>query len=206
VDSAAPDTLLAGIPSFGKTTVAIETSFDARETTALFLNGANPKSRDEYESAGRNAVRLLVRPDSVDAFRLRGVVDDGLWAQMRSQGQPGFGPLFPGLLPSQVAVIAADYSVIVWWAGAMTSCAESVAAMQAINPDPESAAFQHARADLAKKLRDIASDTRDEFGQPWGLVAMDQVSGSRAAAKAQISGARFALARTRQEAPAAATG
>jgi len=204
-----PDTLAAGVENFGRTMVYAETSYSAAITPFLFLNGADAKAVDEYDRAGRAAIRLLAPPDADDAFRLRGVSDDGLWAQMRDKGQFNFQPLFPDLTAGEVQAIATDYTVIVWWSKAMSDCANSVARMHALlalNPDPESAAFQSARKDLAKKLADITSNTKDEFGQPWGLVAMDQVSGRRASARMQVSGPHLALARTRGEAPAGATG
>jgi hypothetical protein len=209
LDAGAPDTLAAGAQNFGRTMVYAETSYNAAIAGFLFLNGAAPKTLNDYDNAGRAAIRLLVRPDADDAFRLRGVSDDGLWAKMRDQGQFNFKPLFPGLTEVQIAAIAEDYVVIVWWSKAMSDCAQSVARMQsllALDPNPESSPFQAARKDLAKKLADITSDTKDEFGQPWGLVAMDQVSGKRASARLQIVGPHLALALTRQAAPAGATG
>jgi hypothetical protein len=97
-------------------------------------------------------------------------------------------------------VIVSDYSVIVWWTGAMSSCAQRLAAMQAqiaVNPDPGTPHFQALRADLARHLADVASQTKDEFGQPWGLIAMDRACGGRAAASMQIAGSRVSLAATR---------
>jgi len=209
LDAGAPETLLAGIEDFGQTMVYAETSYSADSTPALFLNGADPKPKEEFESAGREAIRLLVRTGAADAFRLRGVADDQVWAQMCDAGQFNFAPLFPDLPQPQVLVIAADYSVIVWWAAAMSACAKSVAAMNSLlatNPDPESPQFLALRADLAKTLANVTANTKEEFGQPWGLVAMDKVSGNRAAAKVQIVGAGFAVARNSKGVLAAAAG
>jgi hypothetical protein len=209
LDAGTADRVLAGIADFGRTMVYAEASYGADVTPALFLNGADPKPQEEFESAGREAIRLLVRPGAADAFRLRGVADDQLWARMGAAGQFNFTPLFPDLSQLQIQAIASDYSVIVWWAEAMSECARRVAAMHSLlaaNPDPESRQFMALRADLAKKLADVTSNTRQEFGQPWGLVAMDRVSGSRAGAKVQIAGARFALARNRKNGLAATAG
>jgi hypothetical protein len=205
LDAGAPATLVAGISDFGKTMVYAETSYGAAVAPALFLNGADPKPQDEFESAGRQAIRLLVRPDAADAFRLRGA-DDQMWPQMSAAGQFNFAPLFPDLSAPQIGAIVSDYTLIVWWAGAMSACAKSVAAMNSqisADPDPQSPQFLKLRADLAKTLANVTSNTRDEFGQPWGLVAMDRVSGSKAAARVQIAGARFAFVRSRQEVTAA---
>jgi len=206
-DAGPANLLPAGIDDFGQTTVYAETSYDDDLAPALFLNGADPKPQDEFESAGRQAIRLLVRPDAADAFRLLGVADDGLWGKMRAAGQFNFASLFPGLTDSQVLVIAADYSVIVWWAEAMAACAKTAAAMHgllAAGSDAASPQFLARRADLAKTLAQVAVNTKEEFGQPWGLVAMDRVSGCRAAARVQIAGPRFVFARTSKEALAAA--
>jgi len=206
LDAGTADTLLAGIEDFGETMVYAETSYGPDITLALFLNGADPKPQGEFESAGREAICLLVRPDAADAFRLRGVADDQLWAQMRDAGQFNFAPLFPDLPQPQVLVIASDYSLIVWWAEAMSACAKSVAAMNhllAANPDPESPQFLILRTQLAKTLASVTANTREEFGQPWGLVAMDEVSGNRATAKVQIVGAGFVLARSSKDVLAA---
>jgi hypothetical protein len=205
----APGILPAGVNDFGKTMVYAQTSYGDDLAPALFLNGADPKQQSEYQSAGREAIRLLIRPDAADAYRLRGVSDDQLWSQMCDAGQFNFAPLFPDLPAEQVQVIVSDYSVIVWWAEAMSACASRVAAMRnliAANPDPESAQFLDLRADLAKKLASVAADSVEQFGQPWGLIAMDRVSGCQAAAKVQIAGSRFALLRSRQGALAAAAG
>ncbi len=209
LDAGAPDTLLGGITDFGQTMVYAETSYSSGLTPALFLNGADPKPQNEFESAGRRAIRLLVRPDAADAFRLRGVTDDHLWAQMLAAGQFNFTPLFPELTQTQISVIASDYSVIVWWAEAMSECAKSVAAMHnlpAAGSYPDSPQFLALRANLARTLAEVTSNTKVEFGQPWGLVAMDQVSGGRAAAKVQITGSRFAFARSTQDVLTAAAG
>jgi hypothetical protein len=207
LDAGAADTLVAGIDDFGQTMVYAETAYSADLTPTLFLNGAEPKPQEEFESAGRQAIRLLVRPDAADAFRLRGVENDQLWEQMCDAGQPNLAPLFPGLTQSQVLAIASDYSVIVWWAEAMSACAKSMATMLRLLPagaDPESAEFLTLRADLAKTLAEVTSNTKEEFGQPWGLVAMDRVSGGRAAARLQIAGSRLAFAGSSKDVLAAA--
>jgi hypothetical protein len=128
---------------------------------------------------------------------------------MRAAGQFNFPPLFPDLTDLQVQVIAADYSVIVWWADAMSCCAQRLAAIEtqlAMTPDPATPQFQALRADLASHLASVASQTKDEFGQPWGLIAMDLVSGGRAAASIHIAGSRVSLAATRAAPAAAACG
>ena len=47
---------------------------------------------------------------------------------------------------------------------------------------------------LASHLAKVAKNTREEFGQPWGLVAMNEASGRRAPASILILGPRFVRA------------
>ncbi|HUI57365.1 MAG TPA: hypothetical protein VLY04_20455 [Bryobacteraceae bacterium] len=200
LDAAGRDALLGGQNDFGRTMVYAETSYDGNLAPGLFLNGEDPKSVEELEDAGRAAIQMIVARGAQDAYRLRAATDDDLWARMHREGQTKFGPLFPDLTAQKVGVIVADYTVIVWWANAMNSCGQKIAAMRkllAVDPNPESAAFVALREDLAVHLAKVTSETHDEFGRPWGLVVMDQVSGSRAAARVHIAGPRFTLARER---------
>jgi hypothetical protein len=60
----------------------------------------------------------------------------------------------------------------------------------------QSPEFQRFRKKLADHLRDVARNTREEFGQPWGLIAMFLASGGKAEASVRIAGPKFALAKT----------
>ncbi len=64
--------------------------------------------------------------------------------------------------------------------------------------DPENNIFKSLRKKLAGRLKDVASNTKSEFGDPWGLVAMDQVSGGNAGAKSLLVGSRLAIFRERK--------
>jgi len=200
LDGGTRDSLLSGQNDFGRTMVYAETSYDGNLAPALFLNGEDPKSVREFEDAGRAAIQMVVTRGAPDAYRLRAATDDDLWARMHREGQTRFGPLFPDLTLQQVGVIVADYTVIVWWAEAMNSCGQRIVAMRkllAADPNPESAAFAAMRKDLADHLAKVTSETHDQFGRPWGLVAMDQISGCRAAASVHLAGPRFTLVRQR---------
>jgi hypothetical protein len=205
LDLGQEQTLLNGAADFGQTMTYAETSYDDALATSLFLNGSAARSQSDFETAGRQSIALLVRPGAVDDYRLRPATDDALWANMSSAGQPNFAPLFPDLTPLQVQVISSDYTVIMWWAEAMGSCAQRLAAMRAqvaANPDPSSPQFQALRAALTKQLAQVASQTQDQFGQPWGLIAMDRASGSQAGARVQITGSRVSLSAARTTAAA----
>lgn len=198
-----PAALMQQIDDFGRTTVYVETRYNSALASSLFLDGEQPRDLAEYEQIGRNALQLLVSEDDPDAYRRQPAIDDTLWAKMRSTGQPGIPSLFPGLGQIATAVIQADYTVIVWWADAMRTTGEALAEMRAFlaaNPsaDLNGDDFQELRGKLAKQLRNVAANTKKEFGEPWGLVAMDFASGRRAAAELRILGPRLTLALDRR--------
>ena len=203
--------LLGTLDDFGPTAFYAETRYDDGLTTALFLDGEQPRPLAEYETAGREAVQLLVRAGAPDEYRRRPATDDTLWAQMKSAGQPGFSSLFPGLSQLQVSVIAADYTAIVWWAEAMRTTGEKLAVLRRfVGASPglswDDPRFRSLRADLQSHLAAVAADAREEFGRPWGLIAMDRVSGRTAQATVQVSGGRVALLKARPTTAGAASG
>ena len=176
------------------------TDYDDALTTSLFLDaGGNPYPREFYEHAGRTALQLLVAEGDQDAVRRKPAIDDDLWRRMKDLGQPSFGQVFPNLPAPLLGAIVADYSTIVWWAEAMAGASQRVAAMRRfslLNPtaSPENTEFQALRDALASHLAKVAKNTREEFGQPWGLVAMNEASGRRAPASILILGPRFVRA------------
>jgi hypothetical protein len=66
---------------------------------------------------------------------------------------------------------------------------EKVDRFLAASPKPnlESKEFNSLRAGLAKALESVARNVRAQFGDPWGLVAMDIASGHQAEARFRLS-------------------
>ncbi|HTT60752.1 MAG TPA: hypothetical protein VMG35_02895 [Bryobacteraceae bacterium] len=192
-----------GVVDFGRSMIHATTRYDAKLTTALFADPAGmPLPVEFYETVGRTALQLLVGASDDDAPRRRPAIDDDLWRRMKTQGQPGIPAMFPGLAKPLVNAIVSDYSAIRWWADAMAGAAERLAAIrkwfagrsQAALSDPE---FQDLRRDLATHLEKVAANTSEQFGQPWGLVAMDEASGRRAGASILITGPKLVRSQQR---------
>jgi hypothetical protein len=55
------------------------------------------------------------------------------------------------------------------------------------------AAEPQLREELARDLRDVAGKAHEQFGKPWGLVAMFLAGGSAAPAEVRITGKRIAF-------------
>lgn len=185
--------LPAGIDDFGRTLFSASADYDSGLVTGMFLDGAGtPNPVELYETVGRAAIQLLVLPGDPDAARLRPAIEDNLWKQMKTDGQPGIPALFPREDDEVVKAIVTDYSTIRWWADVMCDTAAELAEVrlwQQRNPDasPDDPEFQALREGLAGHLRQVAANTRDEFGQPWGLLAMNQLAGARSGARILIA-------------------
>ncbi len=183
-----PPPLPEGIDQFGRSTFALEAAYDESASLALFLDDSGqPRSVEHYENAGRHAIQLLVPADGDDAFRLKPTGVDAIWAKMKDLGPANFGQLFP---QTQAPVIAADYLAIRWWADTMQQTALRVQGLQR----PGAADSAALRQDLANHLKKVAARAHEQFGSPWGLVAMFLVSAARAAATGSITGTRFVFA------------
>jgi hypothetical protein len=198
--------LIKSVGDFGRTIVYGHTDYNDQLTQTLFLRGDNiPRNLVELENIGRKAMRVAIHNDAVDQFRLKPLENDELWKKMKDIGQPGFGQIeiFKKLNAPQLGAITADYSVIVWWAEAMSNAAQKLAELRAFfkanpNPDLENNTFKKLRAQLANHLRTVAADTKDQFGQPWGMIVMDMLSGGRSEAKVVYTGPVISLTRIRQ--------
>jgi hypothetical protein len=199
-----------GIDNFGRTLFTASADYDSGLVTGMFLDGAGaPNPVELYETVGRAAIQLLVLPGGPDAARLCPASDDNLWKQMKADGQPGIPALFPGVADQVVAAIVEDYSTIRWWADTMCETAAELAKVrlwQQRNPNasPDDPDFQALRKDLADSLRQVAATTREEFGQPWGLLAMNQLAAARSGARILIASPH--LVTNKQRSLAAATG
>jgi hypothetical protein len=193
-----------GGTKFGRTTLYAETSYDGALVDSLFLNNGSSRTQEEYETAGRKAIALLVKSGEEDDFRRIPAIDDTLWKEMSKAGQANL-KFIDSLNPLGVVALGAissDYTVIKWWSESMEKMGKSLLEMRtflAKNPgiDPENKLFKSLRKKLGSKLKSVASHTEAEFGDPWGLVAMDQASGGRAAAKALITGPTLTIFRER---------
>jgi hypothetical protein len=182
-----------GIAGFGRTSVLAEARYDDAASRALFLTADGvPRDRGEYELAGRRAIAFLVLPDGGDAFRLRPATDDQLWSQMTDKGPANFNLLLP---QAQADGVRPDYLAIEWWADTMRGTAEILAQMNRLaGPSgiaPSDPQFEKLRGQLASHLRDVAAKAHEQFGAPWGLVAMFLAAGAKAPAEVRITSPRF---------------
>jgi len=199
LDASVATRLVSSAPEFGRTLYCAATGYDSALSASLFLDGNQPRETDFYEKAGLEAIACLVRPEDPDSARLRPAKDPTLWQKMKDAGQPGIKSLFPGEPDPILGAIVADYSLICWWSDAMSETAKRVSEMQNFlsshpNADDENSEFKKLRNDLANHLRSVAAKTKENFGRPWGLLAMFIASEKRAECKTLLVGRTLSLA------------
>jgi len=190
---------------FGRCSLAVEAHYDDAAARALFLGAAGaPRDHTEYEAAGRRALALLVLPDGDDALRLRPATDDGLWNEMKAQGPANFTRLLPA---TQAEGVRPDYPAIEWWADSMRDTAEILAEINrltgASGASTEDPRFEQLRQKLADHLREVAQKAHQQFGTPWGLVALFLASGGKARAEIHFTGPRLVYAVSPERRPIA---
>jgi len=191
------------ISAFGRSTFLIDASFTDALCKRMFLDRAGqPRAEEEYEQIGRHALLLLLpADDAVNVARRAPLLDDALWSAMKKAGQPGFPALFTGrgLNGNQIADVIADYTLIAWWASSMHRMGEALAAILsfvAANPgaDHENNTFKQLRSKLESAMASVVSNTQPQFGEPWGVLALDLASDQQSAVSLQMVTPRASLA------------
>jgi hypothetical protein len=196
--------MLNGVTDFGRTLAYASADYNDSLATALFLQNGAPREQTEYEDIGRQAMQLVagIAGGSGNPVRLRPLQNDDLWRQMKGQGQAKFRTLLPDASALQIGAITADYSTIMWWAKTMNETGQALVKVKNFllrNPgvSPNDGTFQKLRSGLAQQLKSVGADMREEFGHPWGLIAMDLLIGSRSEARVTFAGAKVNLMRAR---------
>lgn len=192
------DRVSRSAPGFGRTLFFAKADYDHALSMRLFLDNGRPRPVEFYERAGLQALSALVRHGDADEARLAPVENEALWRSMKAQGQPGIKRLFPGISDPVVGAVISDYSLISWWSETMHATAVKLAEMNRFldgHPaaDDQNNDFKRLRNSLADHLRAVAANTRENFGRPWGLLAMFNASGRQALCKTVLIGTALSL-------------
>jgi hypothetical protein len=197
-------TSVTGIGSFGRSSLNVNSSYNDSLSKSLFIDSSGQaRAVNEYDRIGRFALAsLLPEGNPINNARRLPLTDDKIWTAMRSQGQANdFGGLFGsyGFNTNQLADIGSDYTLIVWWADAMHDMAVALSNLlsyMAQHPqwDPQDNAFKRLRSSLDQTMATVSKNTKDQFAEPWGLLAMDLASGQKSAKGFQLICPRLTLA------------
>jgi hypothetical protein len=198
--------LLGSNDEFGKASLLLETTYDQQAAERAFGMPGPPPDQEAYEAIGRQALLALVTEADADAYRRIPLRDPALWKAMKDAGQANFRSVLPRPITAgdtrgavRVAVVAADYSLIVWWASAMALAAKRLAEMRAFLAGRTALDLEHdegfrrRRADLEEAVVKAIRKNTASFDDPWGLVALFMASAATAQATATIVSAKFTV-------------
>jgi hypothetical protein len=180
-DAAERDQRMAGEHEFGPSTFMVDCAFDQGASDALFIGPEGAFSRDYYERIGRDALLALIPPDDVERAYRRAVVEqDVSWRALKEAGPAAARfELERTLGAVRAEHIISDYLVIRWWSDAMADAGKALIGMrqflagrsaQSLAGDAE---FNKRRSRLEKELADVVKESRAQFGDPWGILALD---------------------------------
>jgi hypothetical protein len=206
----APSTIdehLAGADDFGTASLLLEATFGQKACERIFRTSDPVPDRSFYENIGRAALAALVKASDPDAYRRLPMVDAALWKRMRDGGQAQFRAILPAPITGgdenrqalRVGVVAADYSIIVWWAKAMALAASQLAGMRDFlkgrtgsNLDTDPTLVKR-RADLADSIAKAIRENTSTFDDPWGLVALVMAADGSAGVAATLVSPKLTL-------------
>ncbi len=196
---------LSATSALGSSTFYASTGYDDRLAELLFLTvSLQPRQQADYESIGRDSLRVLLQGELEAGYRLPPVEDQTVWNNMKGVGQPGFASLFPELSAIQLAVIISDYTAIMWWAESMAELAESLAAIRRYTSaapvtNLEDDDFKALRQQLEQRMAAVGRETHDHFAKPWGLLAMALAVQRRCEAEVRLCSRGLTLSLSKAE-------
>ena len=164
---------------FGRTDFYAETRYTSDAVRAAFLQPQGlPPSSTHYEQIGRSALAALLMDDEGQDFRKRVAQDDDLWKELKKAGNRAvFAPLFglpAGSADPRVEAAGADFAAIRTWADAMTDASSAIRELDALlaggSIGPTDPKLTSAREILKKRLGDVVKNTKDQFGDPLGMI------------------------------------
>lgn len=180
--------LLDHHPEFGRSTLLADVAYNDKLLRSLFLVNDEPRPAEDYEEAGKAALRMLVETDPDMDYRSKTLL--GSWNEFKKAGAfPAAQQLMPHLNKVQQGVVHSDYLTIVWWAKAMRQLAATLHDLQEFyesGGSPDRKRFQKLRQKLVNRTGKVAERTRKQFGDPWGLIAMDLLANRQGKAHVRI--------------------
>ena len=125
--------------------------------------------------------------------------DHGLWSRLKeTQNRAAFPPLFglaAGTVDPRVEAAGADFLVIQSWAHAMSAAVEAIREVDALIAGSPLAAddarLTKAREILKQRLGDVVKNTREEFGDPLGMVMFYEAAQGNADRKIVSTGEKI---------------
>jgi hypothetical protein len=196
---------------YGPTTLHVEACYDDAALRRAFLDNGKGRPSEVFERAGLQALLDLIESGERDDYRRLPGERAEVWDAMKKAGPSNVrylpavrqrvGDAADSRLKSEI--LAGDYALIVWWADSMEKLGESLEEIIAfVNAHPEAIAGDHRYRAMIRQLSDrltnVVRHTKERFGDPWGIVAMDIATGRTAGVSVQVASSLLAWRAERQ--------
>lgn len=200
IDSSAVQQRLGKTGQFGRTDFYAEAVYTSAAVRDAFLNpDALRPSVESYEQIGRLALSELLEGDEGQEFRKKVANDNALWSALKQDGnRANFAHIFglpAGSNDPRVGAAGADFSAITSWAEAMTAAGSAIREIDGLlgaAPVAANAAnFDTARELLKKRLGQVVAHTKDEFGEPLGMLMFYMAASQNAKRSVIVSGEKI---------------
>jgi hypothetical protein len=165
---------------FGESTFFASVTYGNAESLSIFLKYGKARSSQQFEEAGRTAIRKLIeRGDKLDYLRMF-AENKSVWNEMKDIGFPGFKRVYRDhgvkLNDGQAEVLISYGVSLLDWAKAMSALSKQIIAVRKwIDDHPneklKGKAFQQQREKLFKRLKKVVDRSKPKWGEPVGLVS-----------------------------------
>lgn len=191
---------LAASHVFRHSHVSASAKYDNDEVLGLFFSDPIqriPRSRQEIERAGREAMVALLDPgDPAGPERLAALQNDAVWNAMDVNGNVAAFKTIPELnqlSPTALGDVGVDWTAISWWADAMSKTALKLKDLLAFLETIPGDDFSHNPEFIAKTnafqnmLGNFVKNTHDDFVNGWGMAVVFALAGSDSPREMDIS-------------------
>jgi len=188
---------LGGGSDFGRTTLFVETQYAGAAVRDAFLKpGGQPPLEESYAQIGRAGLKKLLEGDAGQPYRWALASDPAVWTAFEKTGNrtqfPGIFGLRADTMDPRLDAAGTDYYAITGWASAMAAASRALAEIDAlVGAGPVKADapnVQQARQLLKKRLEQVVKNTKDEFGEPLGLILFYYAANRNGAACMRVTG------------------
>ncbi len=195
--------LLGGEKRFGTSTFYLESNFNDDEFRSMFVRDSAPnapkaKTPAQFDDAGLRALGALYQGDPSNEGRWRVMKEN--WRALKRA--PALGSVTAvgkakGLDPEQSKLLGVEVVKILTWREAMVDLAKVLLDVEPFfnggAKDPDSDEFKDLQKRLRDKVGEVAKESRAQWGDPWGIVALTYLAGQAGSKRAKVSSEKVRL-------------
>ena len=195
--------LLGEVKKFGTSTFYLESDFNDDEFRSMFVRDSAPnapkaKTPAQFDDAGLRALGALYQGDPSNEGRWRVMKEN--WPALKQA--PALGPVTAvgkakGLDPVQSKLLGVEVVKILTWREAMVDLAQVLLDVEPFfnggAKDPDSDEFKDLQKRLRDKVGEVAKESRAQWGDPWGIVALNYLAGQAGSKRAKVRSEKVRL-------------